>query len=88
MWTEEAAANSPQHLPLNFSGTVLCAVGGGESAAFKAQSGDFAVKCRDAGLTCDYVETGTDNHFEITDRLGDPEDELPQAVLRQMGVTD
>ena len=28
---EMAAANSPQHLPLHFSGSMICAVGGGET---------------------------------------------------------
>ena len=82
----DAAANSPQRLPLHFHGSVICAVGGGESNSFKRQSADFAQKCRSAGIDCNYLETGTDNHFEITDRLGDAADELTRALFTQMGL--
>ncbi|MZR32197.1 alpha/beta hydrolase [Sneathiella litorea] len=83
---EEAAANSPQFLPLTATCPVLCAVGGGESGSFHRQSREFAEKCRAAGLPCEYLELNTDNHFDITDRLHKPEDPLTRAQLKLMGL--
>ena len=83
---EMAAAYSPQHLPLHFSGPVLCAVGGGESDAFKQQSKDFTEKCLAHGLECEYLAVGDDNHFEISDRLADPGHSLTKVILAQMGL--
>jgi len=82
----DAKANSPQNLPLYSTCPVLCAVGGGESGAFKKQSLDFADKCRQAGIGVEYLETGTDNHFDITNRLQDPDDPMTRAILGQMGL--
>ena len=84
---EEAKSNSPQHLNLHFTGSVLVAVGGGESDSFKLQSKAFADKCTALGLDCNYLETGSDNHFEITDRLGVTGDEMTRAIIRQMGLS-
>lgn len=83
---EEAAANSPQYLPLTATCPVICAVGGGESASFHRQSREFAEKCRTAGLPCEYLELGTDNHFDITDRLHKANDPLTRAQLSLMGL--
>ncbi|MEX1034446.1 MAG: alpha/beta hydrolase [Sneathiella sp.] len=83
---KDAAANSPQHLPLQAHCPVICAVGGGESASFHRQSREFAEKCRAAGLPCDYLETGNDNHFEITERLHRADDPLTLALLKLMGL--
>ncbi|WP_339715989.1 alpha/beta hydrolase [uncultured Sneathiella sp.] len=83
---EDAAANSPQTLPLTARCPVICAVGGGESASFHRQSKEFSEKCRAAGLPCDYLETGNDNHFEITERLHKPDDPLTLALLKLMGL--
>jgi len=83
---EEAEANSPQHLTLHGHAPVVCAVGGGESEAFKRQSREFVEKCRSSGVACEYLETGRDNHFEITDRLGNAEDGLTRSLVRQMGL--
>ena len=81
---EDAARHSPQNLPLFLNGPILCAVGGGESDAFKQQSLDFAEKCRTAGMTVEYFATGNDNHFEITDRLGKSKDPLTRKLLALM----
>ena len=83
---EEAAAMSPQHLALAVECPVICAVGGGESAAFHRQSTDFAKKCRAEGLPCDYLAMGNDNHFDITDRLHRADDPLTLALLKLMGL--
>ncbi|WP_373084964.1 alpha/beta hydrolase [Sneathiella sp.] len=83
---EEAAANSPQLLSLTASCPLLCAVGGGESVSFHRQSREFADKCRAAGLECEYLETGTDNHFDITERLHRPDDPLTRALLHMMDL--
>ncbi|MDF2368368.1 alpha/beta hydrolase [Sneathiella sp.] len=82
----EAAANSPQYLPLTAQCPVLCAVGGGESASFHRQSKEFAEKCRADNLFCEYFELGTDNHFDITDRLHKADDPLTRAQLKLMGL--
>ena len=83
---EDAAANSPQHLPLRFAGPVLCGVGGAESDVFKRQSRDFDQKCAAHGLESEYVELDGDDHFMVTDRLTDPNHPLTQAILAQMGL--
>lgn len=83
---EDAAAFSPQNLTLHFDGPVICAVGGGESDEFKRQSMEFAAKCQAQGLACEYVATGNDNHFAITDRLGDADDALTGSMIAQMGL--
>ena len=81
-----AAANSPQRLPLYFSGTMICAVGGGETRSFRRQSRDFTEKCLSLGIECDYVEVESDHHFAVTDRLGDGGDPLTQAIVARMGL--
>lgn len=81
---EAAAANSPQHLPLHFNGWMTCAVGGGETESFRRQSNDFTEKCRQAGLQSEYVETGSDHHFRITDRLADGDDPLTKSIIERM----
>lgn len=83
---EDAAACSPQYLPLHFNGPVLCAVGGAESETFRRQSKDFAEKCGDLGLESEYVELDGDNHFDVTDRLADLGHPLTRAILAQMGL--
>ncbi|MEH6526574.1 MAG: alpha/beta hydrolase [Sneathiella sp.] len=83
---EEALANSPQNLELHCACPVICAVGGGESGSFLRQSQDFTEKCRKAELSCEYMALRTDNHFDITNRLHDPDDPLVLAILRQMGL--
>lgn len=83
---EEVHDNSPQHLDIHFNGPVLVAVGGDESDSFKKQSRSFARKCEALGLASEYLETGSDNHFDITDRLGDANDELTTAIIGHMGL--
>lgn len=83
---KEAAANSPQHLTIRCRAPIVCAVGGGESESFKRQSREFTERCVGLGLACEYVETGSDNHFDITDRLGNAEDALTRSLVRQMGL--
>ncbi|MCR9212199.1 MAG: alpha/beta hydrolase [Proteobacteria bacterium] len=83
---ETAAANSPQKLNILSTCPVLCAVGGGESEEFHRQSREFAEKCKTHGLACDYMDLGTDNHFDITNRLHDPDDPLVRAILKLMGL--
>lgn len=84
---EIAAANSPQNLLLYFDGPVICAVGGGESASFKRQSIEFIQKCRDHGLEVQYLEMGSDNHLDVTNRLAEPNHPLTRAVLAQMELS-
>ena len=50
------------------------------------QSWSFVRTCEALGLASEYLEAGTDNHFEITDRLGDADDDLSRAITSQMGL--
>jgi len=83
---EQALRSSPQNLELYCDCPIICAVGGGEPESFLRQSQEFTEKCRNAGLTCDYLALDTDNHFDVTDRLHDANDPLVGAILRQMGL--
>lgn len=82
----QALDNSPQNLDLFCDCPVLCAVGGGEPEAFLRQSQEFSEKCRNTGLTCDFLALDTDNHFDISDRLHDANDPLVREILSQMGL--
>ena len=84
---EIVAANSPQHLPLHFNGPVICALGGRESASFKRQSKEFTQKCHDLGLEAQYLEMGSDNHLDVTNRLAEPDHPLTRAILAQMELS-
>ena len=81
---EDVVNNSPQNLPVNFDGWMICAVGGGETDAFRRQSKDYSEKCSQLGVDTKYIETGNDHHFQITDRLADSKDQLTSELIRRM----
>ena len=83
---EEAKAMSPLYLPPIATAPALVAVGGGESDMFHWQSLAYAAHLRLHGIKAEYLSVGDDNHFDITDRLGNAEDPLTKAVIAQMGL--
>ena len=83
---KEAKAMSPMFLPPVAKGPVIVGVGGAESNLFHWQSLEYAARLRAHGVKAEYVSTPGDNHFEITDRLGNARDPLTKAIIAQMGL--
>jgi arylformamidase len=83
---EEARAMSPMYLQPVAKGPAIVALGGREPDLFHWQSLEYAARLRLCGIKAEYVATPGDNHFDITDRLGDPKDPLTQALIAQMGL--
>ena len=83
---DEAKAMSPLYLPPVAIGPALVAVGGGESDLFHWQSLAYAAHLRLHGIKAEYLSVGNDNHFDITDRLGNAQDPLTKALIAQMGL--
>ena len=83
---EEVKAMSPMYLPPVARGPAIVALGGSEPDLFHWQSLEYAARLRQSGIKAEYVATPGDNHFDITDRLGDPADPLTKALIAQMGL--
>ena len=83
---KEAKAMSPMYLPPLAKGPVIVAVGGGEPDLFHWQSLEYAARLRSYRIKADYIATPGDNHFGITDRLGNARDPLTKALIAQMGL--
>jgi arylformamidase len=83
---KEAKAQSPMYLPAVVKSPVIVAVGGGEPDLFHWQSLEYAARLRLQGIKAEYVSMGNDNHFDITDRLGNARDPLTKALIAQMGL--
>lgn len=84
--SEEVKAMSPMYLPPVARGPALIALGGKEPDLFHWQSLEYAARLRLFGIKAEYVAMPGDNHFDITDRLGDPLDPLTKALIAQMGL--
>jgi len=82
----EAKAMSPMYLTPNFTGTSIIAVGETEPDLFHWQSLAYAAHLSKHRIKTTYISTPNDNHFSITDRLGNSRDPLTQALIRQMGL--
>ena len=82
----EIKALSPMYLSPVATGSAIVAVGGGETDLFHWQSLAYAAHLRLHGVKAEYVSVGNDNHFDITDRLGDGADPLTRALIEQMGL--
>ena len=82
----EAKAMSPMFLAPCFTGTSIIAVGESEPHLFHWQSLAYAAHLRKNGIKATYFSTPNDNHFSITDRLGNSRDPLTQALIKQMGL--
>ena len=83
---EEAKAMSPMYLLPLAKGPSIVAVGGAESDLFHWQSLEYAARLRFCGIKAEYVSTPGDNHFGITDRLGNARHPLTKALIAQMGL--
>jgi arylformamidase len=83
---EEAKAMSPMYLLPLAKGPSIVAVGGAESDLFHWQSLEYAARLRLCGIKAEYVSTPGDNHFGITDRLGNARHPLTKALIAQMGL--
>lgn len=81
----DAKAFSPMSLPAVSKGDALVAVGGEESDLFHWQSLQYAANLRAAGIRAEVMSTPGDNHFTITDRLGNGRDSLVKSILKLMG---
>ncbi|PWG61054.1 alpha/beta hydrolase [Spiribacter halobius] len=76
---DEAGAEAVSPLrrpPPRWRGPLLLAVGGAESAAFQAQTADYAAHCRGAGPAIDAVTVPGRHHFDILDALYGEQGEL------------
>jgi arylformamidase len=78
---KEAQAMSPVLLPPVATGPALIAVGGGEPDLFHWQSLAYAAHLRLNGIKAEYISVGGDNHFDITERLANPKDDLTKALI-------
>ncbi|MDH3220688.1 MAG: alpha/beta hydrolase [Gammaproteobacteria bacterium] len=74
----ETARLSPCNLAVAYPAPMLIAVGGAESEAFFRQADDLIGSWSGDGLLMEkYIEPGAD-HFDIVDRLANPESEIFQ----------
>ncbi len=78
----DAAALSPQFLPVRNVVDTIVAVGGDEPPLWIEQSRRFHDKLTRAGARSDLMELPGLNHFSITASLGDADGALTQAMLR------
>ncbi len=83
---KEAKTQSPMYLPPIAKGSAIVAVGGDEPDLFHWQSLAYAAHLRQHGIKAEYVSMGSDNHFDITDRLANARDPLTKALISQMGL--
>lgn len=83
---KEARAMSPMYLAPVAPGPAIVAVGGAEPDLFHWQSLAYAAHLRRHGIKASYMATGSDNHFDITDRLASARDPLTKALIAQMGL--
>ena len=83
---QEAKAMSPMYLAPLAKGPAIVAVGGAEPDLFHWQSLEYAARLRFHRIKVEYVSTPGDNHFAITDRLGNARDPLTKALISQMGL--
>jgi arylformamidase len=83
---KEAKAMSPMYLPPVIKAPSIVAVGGGEPDLFHWQSLEYAARLRLARIKTEFIATPGDNHFAITDRLGNARDPLTRALIAQMGL--
>ena len=77
---------SPMYLRPFSAAPSIVAVGGKESDLFHWQSLRYAAHLRLHGIKAHFVSTKDDNHFTITDRLGDSRSSLTKMFIRQMNL--
>ncbi|MBT4268958.1 MAG: alpha/beta hydrolase [Deltaproteobacteria bacterium] len=80
----EAKAMSPMHLKPISRGPCIVAVGKNEPDLFHWQSLQYSAQLRLNRIKAEYMSMPGDNHFSITDRLGNEGDPLTKELLAQM----
>ena len=83
---KEAALMSPMYLEPKIQCPAIIAVGGNEPDSFHWQSLQYTAKLRKHRIKADFLAMQGDNHFSITDRLGNARDPLTKALIAQMGL--
>jgi arylformamidase len=63
---------------------MILSVGGLEAAEFHRQQAALADAWRAAGLDVSVVDQPRDHHFDIIDRLSEPDDPLTHALLSRI----
>ncbi|ARC38887.1 alpha/beta hydrolase (plasmid) [Paracoccus yeei] len=81
MDAEMARRNSPVHNVPQSGPPLLLSYGGAETNEFDCQQSDFARAWKARGLDCTILPQSDGHHFDMVDRLGDPDAELFRAVL-------
>ena len=76
----EAKAMSPMYLTPISKGLSIVAVGDNEPDLFHWQSLQYSAH----RINAEYISMPGDNHFSITDRLGNARDPLTKALIEQM----
>jgi arylformamidase len=80
----EAGRNGPLHHLPKQSPPLILSVGTGETDEFLRQQESFAAAWRAAGLPLEIADQPGDNHFDVIERLGQPQSPLHRAVMRQI----
>ena len=83
---KEAKDMSPMYLPPFVTGPSIVVVGGAEPDLFHWQSLEYAARLRSHRIKAEFISTPGDNHFNVTDRLGNARDPLTKALIAQMGL--
>ena len=81
----EAKAMSPMYLKPFATGPCILAVGEKEPDLFHWQSLEYAARLRSNRISAEYISMPGDNHFSLTDRLGNSRDPLTRKLIAQMG---
>lgn len=82
----EAKTMSPMYLTALSRGPSIIAVGEDEPDLFHWQSLEYAARLRTQRIKAKYLSMPGDNHFSITDRLGNIRDPLTRLVIAQMSI--
>jgi arylformamidase len=80
----EARTMSPMYFTPIAKGPSIVAVGENESDLFHWQSLQYSAQLRLHRIKAEYISMPGDNHFSITDRLGNAHDPLTKALISQM----
>lgn len=83
---KEAKSMSPMYQTPISKGPSIVAVGENEPDLFHWQSLQYSAQLRLHRISAEYISMSGDNHFSITDRLGNPRDPLTKALISQMSA--
>lgn len=83
---EIARENSPMIQPPLPHTPLIIAVGGNEPKGWRQMSVDFYTLCKSRGVDCQYLEVSGVHHYGMNALLGNTENPLARAILKQMGL--